>query len=179
MKSNKQPQHNPESYAYIQPDYLTHSKHTQIIPTTPTYESSSYQQDKSHQSNKSFTKATIVNNVNSSLSTRYNTPSSSSENNNINNNTNKLTDFLLNEEDTSPRPIIRSRSNSSVAMHSPIDPLGLTTAEQKRRCNIQYGFDRLQTLVPSLQDPKNSKASKATMLKKTSDYIKGFDFFEI
>lgn len=49
---------------------------------------------------------------------------------------------------------------------------GISTAEQKRRCNIQYGFDRLQTLVPSLKDAKNSKASKATMLKKTSDYIK-------
>ena len=47
-----------------------------------------------------------------------------------------------------------------------------SSAEQKRRCNIQHGFDRLQLLVPSLRDVKNSKASKAAMLQKTSEYIK-------
>jgi MAX-like protein X len=49
--------------------------------------------------------------------------------------------------------------------------MSLTNAEQKRRCNIQHGFDRLQILVPSLRD-KNAKVSKAVMLQKTSDYIK-------
>jgi MAX-like protein X len=46
------------------------------------------------------------------------------------------------------------------------------SAEQKRRCNIQHGFDRLQTLVPALADGKSSKASKAAMLQKTAEYIK-------
>ena len=55
---------------------------------------------------------------------------------------------------------------------STLSEQAISTAEQKRRCNIQYGFDRLQTLVPSLKDTKNNKASKATMLKKTSEYIK-------
>jgi MAX-like protein X len=48
----------------------------------------------------------------------------------------------------------------------------MTSAEQKRRCNIQHGFDRLQTLVPALRESKNAKASKAAMLQKTSEYIK-------
>lgn len=68
-------------------------------------------------------------------------------------------------------PISRSRS-SSINNTTISNEQGMTTAEQKRRCNIQYGFDRLQTLVPALKDSKNSKASKATMLKKTADYIK-------
>ena len=60
-----------------------------------------------------------------------------------------------------------SLNNTTVASDQ-----GISTAEQKRRCNIQYGFDRLQTLVPSLKDARSSKASKATMLKRTSEYIK-------
>ena len=64
-----------------------------------------------------------------------------------------------------------SRSNSVNSLNT-LNEAGLTTAEQKRRCKIQHGFDRLQTLVPSLRDVKNSKASKAAMLQKTSEYIK-------
>lgn len=64
-----------------------------------------------------------------------------------------------------------SRSNSVNSLNT-LNDASLSTAEQKRRCNIQYGFDRLQVLVPSLRDGKNSKASKAAMLQKTSEYIK-------
>ncbi len=90
-------------------------------------------------------------------------------------NNTKLAEFL--NDSSSPTPISRSRSssinnNNNSYPGEQADNQGLTTAEQKRRCNIQSGFDRLQTLVPSLKDPKNSKASKATMLKKTSEYIK-------
>lgn len=74
-----------------------------------------------------------------------------------------------NQNDETITPISRSRSSS---INNTTLTNDLTTAEQKRRCNIQYGFDRLQTLVPSLKETKNSKASKATMLKKTSEYIK-------
>ncbi len=63
-----------------------------------------------------------------------------------------------------------SRSNSVNSINTMNDQI--STAEQKRRCNIQHGFDRLQTLVPSLKESKNSKASKAAMLQKTSEYIK-------
>ncbi len=63
-----------------------------------------------------------------------------------------------------------SRSNSVSSINTMNDQV--STAEQKRRCNIQHGFDRLQTLVPSLRESKNSKASKAAMLQKTSEYIK-------
>jgi MAX-like protein X len=51
-------------------------------------------------------------------------------------------------------------------------PTSLSNAEQKRRCNIQNGFDQLQTLVPSLKDNQNGKISKAAMLQKTAEYIK-------
>lgn len=61
-----------------------------------------------------------------------------------------------------------SRSNSMNSLNA----MNEVSAEQKRRCNIQQGFERLQTLVPSLRDSKNSKASKAAMLQKTSEYIK-------
>ena len=103
------------------------------------------------------------------------------------NSTNSNETFLINSEqkeissksrtasnqnnDDTITPICRSRS-SSINNTTITSDQGLTTAEQKRRCNIQYGFDRLQTLVPSLKETKNSKASKATMLKKTSEYIK-------
>jgi len=80
----------------------------------------------------------------------------------------KLADYL--NDESSATPISRSRSSS--VNNAFLGDQGLTTAEQKRRCNIQNGFDRLQTLVPVLKEPKNSKASKATMLKKTSEYIK-------
>jgi hypothetical protein len=64
-----------------------------------------------------------------------------------------------------------SRSNSVNSLNDTNTQGNLTNAEQKRRCNIQHGFDRLQILVPSLRD-KNAKVSKAVMLQKTSDYIK-------
>lgn len=64
-----------------------------------------------------------------------------------------------------------SRSNSMNSLNDSSSFLALGNAEQKRRCNIQQGFDRLQILVPSLKD-KNAKVSKAVMLQKTSDYIK-------
>lgn len=73
--------------------------------------------------------------------------------------------------DDANTPMSRSPSGS-MNNTTILSDQGISTAEQKRRCNIQYGFERLQTLVPSLKDAKNSKASKATMLKKTSDYIK-------
>jgi MAX-like protein X len=71
-----------------------------------------------------------------------------------------------------------SRSNSMNSLNDSLNNnnnsnsgVGVSTAEQKRRCNIQHGFDRLQILVPSLRD-KNAKISKALMLQKTSEYIK-------
>jgi hypothetical protein len=65
-----------------------------------------------------------------------------------------------------------SRSNS-VNSNNTFNDANLSSAEQKRRCNIQHGFDHLQTLVPTLgEGGKNSKASKAAMLQKTSEYIK-------
>jgi hypothetical protein len=86
--------------------------------------------------------------------------------------------------------VVKSRVNSGESVNSDYQQQQLTTpsslnasmssllgsnessAEQKRRCNIQHGFDRLQLLVPSLREVKNSKASKAAMLQKTSEYIK-------
>jgi hypothetical protein len=72
---------------------------------------------------------------------------------------------------------IMSRSNSVNSINTVNEMNGsstnnMTSAEQKRRCNIQHGFDRLQVLVPSLRDGRNAKASKAAMLQKTSEYIK-------
>jgi len=74
---------------------------------------------------------------------------------------------ISNEINTASRTL--SRSNSVNSINTINDQV---SAEQKRRCNIQHGFDRLQTLVPSLRESKNSKASKAAMLQKTSEYIK-------
>lgn len=74
----------------------------------------------------------------------------------------KLQEFSL------PSKINRSDSLNSLNT----DNANLSTAEQKRRCNIQQGFDRLQILVPALKEGKNLKVSKAVMLQKTSEYIK-------
>ena len=78
---------------------------------------------------------------------------------------------------SSSRPQSHSNSVNSLNTLSN-DP----SAEQKRRCNIQHGFDRLQHLVPNLCKESAtaagsaaaaaSKASKAAMLQKTSEYIK-------
>jgi hypothetical protein len=66
-----------------------------------------------------------------------------------------------------------SRSNSINSQNALNDSnAAMSSAEQKRRCNIQYGFDRLQSMVPTLNDSKNSKFSKAVMLQKASEYIK-------
>lgn len=76
--------------------------------------------------------------------------------------------FSKSPEFSFPSKINRSDSLNSVNT----DNANLSTAEQKRRCNIQQGFDRLQILVPALKDGKNLKVSKAVMLQKTSEYIK-------
>ena len=80
-----------------------------------------------------------------------------------------------NNNDSSNNSRVLSRSNSMNSLNdtnTANNSMGLTNAEQKRRCNIQHGFDRLQFLVPALRDNKNNKVSKAVMLQKTSDYIK-------
>lgn len=48
-----------------------------------------------------------------------------------------------------------------------------TQAEQKRRDAIKKGYDALQSLVPTCQQPETSgyKLSKATVLQKSIDYI--------
>lgn len=48
-----------------------------------------------------------------------------------------------------------------------------TQAEQKRRDAIKKGYDTLQDLVPTCQQPDTSgyKLSKATVLQKSIDYI--------
>lgn len=50
-----------------------------------------------------------------------------------------------------------------------------TVAEQKRRDAIKKGYDELQGIVPSCQQPDNSlgaqKMSKATILQKSIDYL--------
>ncbi|CAH1802621.1 unnamed protein product [Owenia fusiformis] len=46
------------------------------------------------------------------------------------------------------------------------------SSEQKRRCNIKYGFEALQTLIPSLSQNPNVKVSKAAMLSKGAEYIR-------
>ncbi|KAG8238998.1 hypothetical protein J437_LFUL005055 [Ladona fulva] len=48
-----------------------------------------------------------------------------------------------------------------------------TQAEQKRRDAIKKGYDSLQDLVPTCQQPDSSgyKLSKATVLQKSIDYI--------
>lgn len=83
----------------------------------------------------------------------------------------KVPVYMNTDSNDMSTPMSRSRS-SSVNNTTNLSDQAISTAEQKRRCNIQCGFDRLQTLVPSLKDAKNSKASKATMLKKTSEYVK-------
>ena len=102
------------------------------------------------------------------------TPSTSS---NANSSTHLTQDFLAtfggpSSVGTTSRLASRSNSVNSVNTFNNEGPL--SSAEQKRRCNIQHGFDHLQTLVPSLADGgnKSSKASKAAMLQKTSEYIK-------
>jgi hypothetical protein len=93
---------------------------------------------------------------------------------------NKLTKSMVNELSTlngptsvsSSRVMSRSNSVNSINTLNDLNGPGMTSAEQKRRCNIQHGFDRLQTLVPALRESKNAKASKAAMLQKTSEYIK-------
>ncbi|CAF0990575.1 unnamed protein product [Brachionus calyciflorus] len=67
---------------------------------------------------------------------------------------------------------MNGRINRSDSLNSLNTDASLSTAEQKRRCNIQQGFDRLQILVPALKEGKNLKCSKAVMLQKTSEYIK-------
>jgi MAX-like protein X len=79
-----------------------------------------------------------------------------------------------------PSSRLASRSNSvtsNTTSFTATNDANLSSAEQKRRCNIQHGFDHLQTLVPALGEggSKNSgggKASKAAMLQKTSEYIR-------
>eukprot|EP00128_Syssomonas_multiformis_P009002 Colp12_sorted_trinity150504_noHs@15954 len=44
-------------------------------------------------------------------------------------------------------------------------------AEQKRRNNINLGFEELQEIIPALKKSPNSKFSKATVLRKAIDYI--------
>lgn len=44
-------------------------------------------------------------------------------------------------------------------------------AEQKRRCNIKYGFDALRQLIPSLSQNSHTKFTKAVMLQKGAEYI--------
>lgn len=90
--------------------------------------------------------------------------------NRVNSTSSKATvsDLFSNTPATSSR---MSRSNSVNSINT-LSDANLTTAEQKRRCNIQHGFDRLQVLVPALRDGKNLKVSKAVMLQKTSEYIK-------
>ncbi|RMZ95625.1 MLX-interacting -like isoform X2 [Brachionus plicatilis] len=76
--------------------------------------------------------------------------------------------YAKQQEMSYPSKLNRSDSLNSVNT----DSANLSTAEQKRRCNIQQGFDRLQILVPALKDGKSLKVSKAVMLQKTSEYIK-------
>jgi hypothetical protein len=88
---------------------------------------------------------------------------------NSNNISQEFMNFSASLNGTSSRQASRSNSVNS----NTFNDANLSSAEQKRRCNIQHGFDHLQTLVPSLgEGGKNSKASKAAMLQKTSEYIK-------
>ena len=89
-------------------------------------------------------------------------------------NSNILTQEFMNLNSSSMSASSRQASRSnSVNSNNTFNEANLSTAEQKRRCNIQHGFDHLQTLVPTLgEGGKNSKASKAAMLQKTSEYIK-------
>ncbi|XP_065344094.1 MLX-interacting protein isoform X3 [Cloeon dipterum] len=45
-------------------------------------------------------------------------------------------------------------------------------AEQKRRCNIQSGFQTLQSLIPQISQSPSAKLSKAALLHKGAEYIK-------
>ena len=62
-------------------------------------------------------------------------------------------------------------STSSQQLMSDFNTSIISNAEQKRRCNIQLGFERLQDIVPTLKEGENGKASIAMMLQKTVDYI--------
>lgn len=45
-------------------------------------------------------------------------------------------------------------------------------AEQKRRCNIKFGFDTLRAILPSISANNNTKISKASMLQKGAEHIR-------
>jgi hypothetical protein len=152
--------------------------------------------------NKQMKQEDINNNNNNNNNKKsQSSPIQSSKMSLINNNNNKVNSFQLNNRiNYPPSPLLVDKKKQYIEKYqeksNQISPTGSSnsnssqiitnldnsfenggmsssSAEIKRRFNIQNGFDRLQVLVPSLRNNQStSRLSKASMLHKTSEYIR-------